>query len=186
MGARTIDRKERRGRGDKSEHERQQITSARTVRWQLRHLEHRIAYRGALRPCRYATTVLSACGLILMGIGIFFAVARPALLPEDARYLQMTATQIDGAVPRLARWLDLVFWVMGAYIFTTGLLTLFLARTSFRASTRGVWGVMTFAGLSSIGVMTIVNFLLVSDFRWLLVAPALLWATALVLFAMGK
>ena len=49
-----------------------------------------------------------------------------------------------------------------------------------------MWGVVALAGLSSIGVMTVVNFLLVSDFRWPILGLALLWATALVLFALGK
>ncbi len=119
------------------------------------------------------------------GIGVFFAVARPALLPEDARSIGQTASQIHAAVPGLARWLDKVFWVMGGYIFTTGLLVCQLARTSFRRRERGAWSVAAIAGTTSIGVMTIVNFMLASDFRWPLLVLATLWIIALALFARG-
>ncbi len=129
--------------------------------------------------------LLALCGLILMGIGVFFAVARPALLPEDARYIGQSSVQIRDAVPGLARWLDKVFWVMGGYIFATGLLVCHLARTAFRSRARGAWIVAAIAGATSLGAMTIVNFLLASDFRWPLLILATLWIIALALFACG-
>ena len=41
---------------------------------------------------------------------------------------------------------------MGGFMFTAGLLTFYVAVTSFRARRRGVAGVMTLAGLASIGL----------------------------------
>ena len=41
---------------------------------------------------------------------------------------------------------------------------------------------MTMAGISSIGLMVVVNFLIDSDFKWLLLAFAVPWACALVLY----
>jgi len=38
-------------------------------------------------------------GAVLVGIGGFFLFARPALLPEDLRYLNRPDTEIDAAVP---------------------------------------------------------------------------------------
>lgn len=130
---------------------------------------------------QFSSLLLALCGLILMGIGGFFAVARPALLPEDARFIGMSAPQVHDAVPGLAGWLDKVFWVLGGYVFTSGLLVCRLARTSFRRRDRGAWSAAALAGMTSVGVMTAVNFLLDSDFRWPLLAFALLWITTLTL-----
>ena len=140
----------------------------------------------ATKPHRQVSSnLLTLCGLILIGIGVFFAIARPALLPEDARYIGITSPQIHAAVPGLARWLDKVFWVMGGYIVATGLLVCYLARTSFRAREWSAWGAAALVGATSVGVMTAVNFVLASDFRWPLLAFAMLWTTSLVLFVRG-
>ncbi len=134
----------------------------------------------------YSSRVLALCGIILMGMGLYFALLRPPLLPEDVRYMGTSLAKVQEQLPQLLNWLNKVFWVMGAYIFTSGLLTLYTAATSFRKRARGVTSVMALAGLSSIGWMTIVNFMLDSDFKWLLLAFALLWGLALVLFWLGK
>ncbi len=90
--------------------------------------------------------------------------------------------EIRASFPGLLDWLDKVFWVMGGYILTTGLLTLYVAVTSFRTRVRGVLGVVALAGLTSIGLMTTVNFVIDSDFKLLLSAFAALWGLALVLY----
>ena len=117
-----------------------------------------------------------------MGIGLYFIFLRPPLLPEDARYLDTTLAEVQAAAPGLLRWLQKVFWVMGGYIFTAGLLTIYVAFSSFQARTRGAFSVIALAGLSSIGGMTIVNFIIDSDFKWLLLMSALPWAAALILY----
>lgn len=135
---------------------------------------------------QYSSIALSCCGLILMGIGAYFAFARPALLPEDARYLGLATAQIQTAVPGLSRWLEQVFRVMGGYIFTTGSLVLYVARTSFRARSGSAGVAIALAGITSIGAMTATNFVLGSDFRWALLGVALLWGVALLLYASGR
>lgn len=75
---------------------------------------------------------------------------------------------------------------MGALLFTCGLLTFYLALTAFRARARGAWGVITLAGFASVGWMTVVNFLIDSDFKWLLLILPVLWACALGLFWFDK
>lgn len=134
----------------------------------------------------YSSKTLALCGIILMGIGLYFALFRPPLLPEDVRYMGASFAKIESDVPHLLHWLNKVFWVMGAYIFTSGLLTLYTAATSFRKRARGAAAMMALAGFTSLGWMTIVNFMLDSDFKWLLLAFALLWGLALVLFWLGK
>ena len=130
----------------------------------------------------YYPKVLALGGLVLIGIGLYFIFLRPPLLPEDARYMNTTLAEIQAVVPGLLDWLQKVFWVMGGYIFTVGLLTMYVAFSSFQTRTRGAFPVIALAGLSSIGWMTSVNFIINSDFKWLLLVSALPWAAALILY----
>jgi len=72
----------------------------------------------------YSSRVLGLCGLIQVGMGLYFVFLRPSLLPEDTRYIGMSLEEIQVAVPGLLDWLEKVFWVMGGYILATGLLIL--------------------------------------------------------------
>ena len=134
----------------------------------------------------YSATVLVLAGVILAGIGLYFIFLRPSLLPEDLRYMGSTADNVKQNIPRLSNWLQKVFWVMGGYIFTTGLLTVFISFTSFRTRSHGAFIIVALAGISSIGLMTIVNFMISSDFKWLLLIFAMPWAIALILYRFHK
>jgi hypothetical protein len=134
----------------------------------------------------YSSTVLALCGIILMGMGLYFVFLRPPLLPEDLRFMGASLSTIQITVPTLLIWLRRVFWVMGAFLFTSGLLTLYLALTSFRTRARGVSGVIALAGFTSVGWMAVVNFLIDSDFKWFLLALAVLWGCALMLYRLGR
>ena len=120
-------------------------------------------------------------GLILMGLGLYFVFIRPPLLPEDPRFMGTSIEQIQSVIPGLLIWLRRVFWVMGGFMFTTGLLTTYIAFTAFQQPARGARSVVALAGLTSIGWMAIVNFIINSDFKWLLLAFNLPWIVALVL-----
>jgi len=69
-----------------------------------------------------------ACGLWLIALGVYFLVLRPALLPEDLRFIGSSLESIRAA---------------------------------------------------GVALMSATNFLLVSDFRWWLLLPALLWLAGL-------
>lgn len=125
-----------------------------------------------------AAWLFGAGGVILIGIGGFFMLVRPPLLPEDLRYLDRTAVEVATAVPRLGRWLRWVFTVLGGYAVATGILTLYLAATSVRDGNLATVVVLAVAGASSIGVMAVVNLMLHSAFRWLLSAAAAVWIAA--------
>ena len=115
-------------------------------------------------------------------MGLFFIFLRPPLLPEYLRYIGVAMQNVNENIPGLANWLQKVFWVMGGYIFATGSLTIFIAFTSFRKRMRGAFSIVALAGISSIGSMTVVNFIIGSDFRWLLLTFTLLWTIALILY----
>ena len=137
-----------------------------------------------LKP--YSASVLAFAGLLLIVMGIYFVLLRSALLPEDLRYMKTTLSVIHDSAQGLSAWLQKVFWVMGSYIFTTGLLTIFISLTSFRKRVSGAFGIVAITGISSIGSMTMVNFMISSDFKWLLLIFTLPWAIALILYRLHK
>ncbi len=118
------------------------------------------------------------CGVWLVGLGVYFAVLRPPLLPEDARFMGASTAQIREMLPGLERWLRLVFTVMGGFMVGSGLLTLYVAAQPtlrWRSSVLGISGAVT------VGLMSAVNFGLGSDYRWLLLIPVLVWVAAFML-----
>lgn len=132
----------------------------------------------------YSSTLLAICGVILMAVGLYFIFLRPALLPEDLRYMHASLAEIRAEIPGLLEWLQKVFWVLGGYVFTTGLLTLYIALTAFRTSARqslALLAIVALAGLSSIGGMVVVNFVIDSAFKWPLAGIAALWGLAMAL-----
>ena len=135
---------------------------------------------------QYSASMLALGGLLLVAMGIYFVLLRPSLLPEDLRYMGSTLQNAKENIPGLLNWLQKVFWVMGGYIFTTGLLIIFIAITSFRTRMKSAFIIVTMAGLTSIGFMTIVNFIINSDFKWMLFAFTLLWLIALILYRIHK
>ena len=137
-----------------------------------------------LKP--YSASALALAGLLLAGMGLYFIFLRPPLLPEDLRYIGLTLQNAKENIPSLLNWLQKVFWVMGGYIFTTGLLTIFIAITSFRKRLNGAFSIVTLAGISSIGLMTVVNFMIGSDFKWVLLTFTLPWIIGLILYRVHK
>ena len=129
-----------------------------------------------------SSLVLAAAGVALVGIGSYFIFLRPPLLPEDVRYMGQAIAQFDAVRPRLEAWLTQVFRVMGGYVLATGVLSMTLAATSFRAHHWGAALGVAIGGAASIGLMVAVNFIINSDFKWALLTVALLWAFSLGLF----
>jgi hypothetical protein len=134
------------------------------------------------RSWAFSWIVLMAAGTAVTAIGLYFIFLRPPLLPEDLRYLALSTAQLDFVRPHLAEWLTHVFIVLGGYAVATGVLTITLAATSFRARSRGAAIGATIGGAASIGLMTAVNFAIRSDFKWVLLGIALSWLCSLGLF----
>ncbi|RVD51589.1 MAG: hypothetical protein EOS30_10225 [Mesorhizobium sp.] len=126
--------------------------------------------------------LLVVFGVALVCIGAFFMFLRPPLLPEDMRSIGVSPEQLQAALPRMASWLLRVFQVLGGYAMASGVLTVTIAATSFRRYERmALVGVLA-AGAASIGWMVVVNFAIGSDFRWVLLAVAILWAASVCMF----
>ena len=128
-----------------------------------------------------SSILLTLNGVVLMLLGLYFVFIRPSLLPEDIRFMGTTLDNIRGTLPGLLLWLRRVFWVMGGFMFASGLLILYVAQTSFTNHTLQARLIVTLAALSSIGWMAMVNFLIDSNFKWLILSFNLPWIVALIL-----
>lgn len=111
--------------------------------------------------------------LILLGIGTFFLFFRPTLLPEDLRFMG-----INQLPEGTHRWLSWVFTVLGGYIFSTGLLISVVYSLKRSLITKIL---VLPAWFTSIGIMTAVNFVIASDFKWALAAFSVFWLSGILL-----
>jgi hypothetical protein len=133
---------------------------------------------------RPAQWLIVACGVWLVGLGLYFIFVRPSLLPEDPQYMGVDPQRLLSTAPRLADWLDKVFTVMGGFMAGAGVLTIQLGWNVMPLRARATLVVLALAGALTVGVMSAVNFALHSDFRWLLLGPPLVWLVAVILYAM--
>jgi hypothetical protein len=93
----------------------------------------------SVRHRGWPTLILLICGVWLIGLGLYFMLLRPPLLPEDLRYMGRTLAEIDAAAPELAPWLRRVFIVMGGFMSATGVLTGFCRLEHGAARSKGNW-----------------------------------------------
>ncbi len=133
---------------------------------------------------RISSGSLIGGGLTLIGMGLYFAFLRPALLPEDLRYIGASMAELQSSMPALLPWLDRVFGVLGGFMGASGLLAVYFAATI--KGNPAALGVVAFCGLVAVGWMVVVNFAIDSDFKWLLLALTLPWAFALALLAASR
>lgn len=125
--------------------------------------------------------IFIACGIWMVLLGFYFMFLRPSLLPEDLRYMGISLGEIRSATPGLERWLHRVFTVMGGFMTGVGLLTILVAMKVSDVGEKWSWIILASVGLFTVGTMSLTNFLLNSDFKWLLLVPSLLWIIGLVL-----
>ena len=135
-----------------------------------------------IRRLPRSSKVFLVCGFYLVALGLYFALLRLSLLLEDPRYIGSPLEAIRAAVPGLEHWLGVVFKVMGGFMVATGALTMLTACRWLAKRERGTFAALAVAGAASVGLMSAINFLLHSDFRWLLLLPALLWLLGLACY----
>ena len=131
---------------------------------------------------RAASWLLVVCGVWLVALGLYFIFLRPPLLPEDTRFMGSSLAQVRSVLPGLEPWLQRVFTVLGGFMAGTGVLTVFVARVAMPSRLPGTPWALGLAGGLTVALMSAVNFSLHSDFRWVLLVPALLWFAGLVLY----
>ena len=124
--------------------------------------------------------LLSATAIAIIAIGVFFVIVRPPFLAEDLRYIGASEEALRASAPRLAQWLSLVFRVMGGFIIATGVLLLATVLTADLSRQPLTLLAVAIAAAMSLGNMAAVNFLIGSDFKWLILAVAGLWTAGIV------
>ena len=135
---------------------------------------------------RASSWMFIACGVWLVALGVYFIILRPPLLPEDSRFIGTTLEQLRLAAPGLENWLQKVFIVMGGFMSGAGVLTVLVATVVMPGNFKGTAWALTLSGALTVVLMSAINFALLSDFRWLLLVPALAWISGLVLFTKGR
>jgi hypothetical protein len=129
---------------------------------------------------RISMLLFIICGIWLIGLGLYFMFLRPPLLPEDLRYMETNIGDIQSAIPGLEGWTNRVFTVMGGFMMGSGLLTILAVMNISAMREKQTLIFLALAGLFTVGTMSLTNFQLNSDFKWLLLIPALLWLIGLV------
>jgi len=112
-------------------------------------------------------------------MGLYFVIVRPPMLPEDFNFIHTNETVINDDPPGLLIWLKKVFIVLGGYIVASGVLLLYLSLNETNKQTNAWFITTLIACVSSIGLMTVVNFVIDSDFKWLLLLFNVPWLTSL-------
>jgi hypothetical protein len=130
---------------------------------------------------RVFNAIFVVCGCYLIGLGLYFALIRPALLPEDLRYIGATIQEIRSATPGVFRWLHRVFSVMGGFMVGFGILLISMVTGVGKAKREVFLIILAAAGASTVGIMSLTNFQLGSDSRWLLTIPVVLWLVGLAM-----
>lgn len=142
--------------------------------------------RAPAKSRQVARWMLTACGVWLMALGLYFMFMRPPLLPEDPRFMGTTLEQIRISVPGLEGWLRKVLTVLGGFMAGAGVLTVFVATVAVPLRSRGTPWVLAISGALTVVLMSATNFALHSDFKWLLLLPALVWLAGLVIFVSNR
>ena len=131
---------------------------------------------------RLAGTLLGAWGFYQVLAGLYFIFLRPSFLPEDLRASVTALEAVRGAAPGIEAWLQWVFAVLGGQMAACGAIVMggAVSIARGRRPNRLEVGAYVIAGLLTVVMMSAVNFALASDFRWLLVAPVILWLAAVI------
>ena len=109
--------------------------------------------------------MLVACGVWLVGLGLYSIVLRPPPLSEDTRSMDATLPQILTATPGFESWAHKVFLVMGGYVAGAGLLTVFVVSVAMPPQLKGTSSAFALSGAFTAALMSATNFAVDSDFR---------------------
>ena len=139
-----------------------------------------------LARLRMSSLLLGTCGVWLILLGAYFVFLRPPLLAEDLRYIAVTEASAGSAMPGLAGWLKLVFIVLGGFAASSGIALTYLAIWILPRRLPGAGLVAAAVTILGPALMCAVNFALHSNFRWLLLAPAILGTTGVLAYMRGR
>jgi len=124
---------------------------------------------------------LQAVGALAVVMGLAFITLRPLviLLPEDSRFTGLSPAQLKALDPQLFAWIGMVFRSWGVFAVGLGIMMVGLARNAYRRGERWAWWTLAVAGGVTFVGFLLVNFLLGSDFRWVIASLLVVYAAAL-------
>jgi hypothetical protein len=80
---------------------------------------------------RTAGVLLGLLGMSALGIGLYFMLFRPAMLPEDIKFIGVSRAEVPA---RLLEWLGIVFRTWGGFMVGFGIVLVAIATSFFTAS----------------------------------------------------
>ena len=101
-------------------------------------------------------------------------------------FMGTSLEQIRISLPGLEAWLRKVFTVMGGLMAGAGVLTVFVATAAMPLRPKGTAWALAISGAMTVLLMSATNFALHSDFRWLLLIPALFWLAGLGIYVANR
>ena len=139
--------------------------------------------RGLTPDARSSLAVL-VLSLLTVALGVYMAVVRPPLLPEDVRFLGVAPSSLP---PSLLRWLSIVFATWGAFITAFGVVLFGVASALRTARTNVLRWATALALMIVFGRFLWSNLVLRSDFLWFIALVFLLsMAAVLMLVCTGR
>lgn len=133
------------------------------------------------KSLRVSSAIFALIGFLTVGFGLFqiFFRSNFIFLPEDISFTGVNGGILLSSNPALFSWLTLVMRAWGVFILSTGLFIIFITLIPYRRGERWSWFAFLVSGASSLPIFLLGNFIIKSDFLFVLVSIAILYALAL-------
>lgn len=92
---------------------------------------------------RTVGVLVGLLGISALGIGLYFMLFRPAMLPEDIKFTGVSRAEVPA---RLLEWLAIVFRTWGGFMVGFGVVQIAIA-TSFFTATKALLSIGTAVGV---------------------------------------
>ena len=137
-----------------------------------------------LKPGARSSLVVLGVSLLTVALGVYMAVLRPPLLPEDMRFIGVAPSSLP---PSLLRWLSIVFATWGGFIIALGVVLFGVASALWTARSRVLRWATALALVVAFGRFLWSNFVLRSEFLWFIALLFLVsLAAAIMLVVRGS
>ena len=138
--------------------------------------------RGLTPDARSSLAVL-VLSLLTVALGVYMAVLRPPLLPEDVRFLGVDPSSLP---PSLLRWLSIVFATWGGFITAFGVVLFGVASALRTARTDVLRWASALALMIAFSRFLWSNLVLRSDFLWFIALVFLVSLAAAIMLVVKR
>ncbi len=132
---------------------------------------------------RTSSYVLVCIGILAIGLGLFLIFVRPifVFLPEDAKFIGATVSDVAIFNPALVHWIQFVFRSWGAFVFATGVLIVGIAANGYRRNELWAKWTLGLAGIPSLFTFAVVNYYFGSQFFLIIAAVGTIFTGVILL-----